>query len=130
MHSQPMKRKEPTNMRLLGPTAFANGPTIVELQGDWIIDSVEHCVKSNKKTMDATAQSEAGWTKHVADLTDITLFPGTDSWYMGANIPGKPREALNYAGGIPRYVRECKEVAEKGYAGFAFDAPYNTSVKA
>ena len=93
--------------------------------------------------MDPTAQSEAGWTKHVADLCDITLFPGTDSWYMGqvhsyslktdriliydrANIPGKPRESLNYAGGIPRYVRESKEVAEKGYAGFAFDAPYDT----
>jgi cation diffusion facilitator CzcD-associated flavoprotein CzcO len=108
-----------------GPTAFSNGPTCVEVQGEWIIDAVEHCVKNNVKTMDATAQSEAGWTKHVADLTDITLFPGTDSWYMGANIPGKPREALNYAGGIPRYTRECNEVAEKGYAGFAFDAPYD-----
>ncbi|KAH8678900.1 putative cyclopentanone 1,2-monooxygenase [Tricladium varicosporioides] len=113
-----------------GPTAFANGPTIVELQGDWIIDAIDYCEKNNKKTMDATAQSEAGWTKHVAELCDITLFPGTDSWYMGANIPGKPRESLNYAGGIPRYVRESKEVAEKGYTGFNFDTPYNTQVKA
>ncbi|EHL01590.1 putative Cyclopentanone 1,2-monooxygenase [Glarea lozoyensis 74030] len=109
-----------------GPTAFANGPTIVELQGDWIIDAIDYCEKNNKKTMDATAQSEAGWTKHVAELCDITLFPGTDSWYMGANVPGKPRESLNYAGGVPRYVRETKEVAEKGYAGFNFDAPYDT----
>jgi len=108
-----------------GPTAFANGPTIVELQGDWIINAIEHCHKNNVKTIDPTAQSEAGWTKHVADLCDITLFPGTNSWYMGANIPGKPRESLNYAGGIPRYVRECREVADKGYAGFAFDAPYD-----
>jgi hypothetical protein len=44
-----------------------------------------------------------------------------------ANIPGKPRESLNYTGGIPKYVRESKEVAEKGYAGFAFDAPYDTA---
>ena len=43
-----------------------------------------------------------------------------------ANVPGKPRESLNYAGGIPRYVRETKEVAEKGYAGFNFDATYDT----
>ncbi|RDL30701.1 uncharacterized protein BP5553_10046 [Venustampulla echinocandica] len=116
-----------------GPTAFANGPTIVELQGDWIIDAIEYTTKNNKKTIDPTAQSEAGWqvptsfcgvTKHVAELSDITLFPGTDSWYMGANIPGKPREALNYSGGIPRYVRESQEVADKGYAGFTFDAPY------
>ena len=128
---------------LSGPTAFANGPTIVELQGDWIIDAIEYCNKNNKKTMDPTAQAEAGWTKHVADLCDITLFPGTESWYMGvrisqinlrkdqmlihekANIPGKPRESLSYAGGIPRYMRESKEVAEKGYVGFAFDAPYD-----
>lgn len=71
----------------LGPTAFANGPTIVELQGDWIIDAIDYCNKNNKKTMDPTAQSEAGWTKHVAELCDITLFPGTDSWYMGVCIP-------------------------------------------
>ena len=44
----------------------------------------------------------------------------------GTNIPGKPRDALNYAGGIPWYVRECKEVAEKGFAGFSFDAPYDS----
>lgn len=48
---------------------------------------------------------------------------------MGANVPGKPRESLNYAGGIPRYVRECKEVAEKNYDGFAFDAPYDVKAK-
>lgn len=66
-----------------GPTAFANGPTIVELQGDWIIDAIDYTTKNNKKTIDATAQSEAGWAKHVAELTDITLFPRTDSWYMG-----------------------------------------------
>jgi hypothetical protein len=69
-----------------GPTAFANGPTIVELQGDWIIDAIDYCEKNGKKTMDATAQSEAGWTKHVAELCDITLFPGTDSWYMGVSL--------------------------------------------
>ena len=103
---------------------------IVELQGDWIGNAIDWCVKNNKKTIDPTAQSEAEWTKHVADLCDITLFPGTQGWYMGTNIPGKPRESLNYTGGILRYVRETREVVDKGYVGFRFDAPYDTKVKA
>lgn len=44
----------------------------------------------------------------VTDLCNLTLLPGTSSWYMGANIPGKPRESLNYTGGVPRYNRECQ----------------------
>lgn len=112
-----------------GPTAFANGPTIVELQGDWIIDAIEYTVKHGKKTIDPTQQSEAGWTKHVADLCDITLLPYTQSWYMGDNIPGKPRESLNYIGGLARYVRETREIADKGYAGFNFDVPYDTGTQ-
>ncbi len=58
----------------------------------------------------------------VTDLCNLTLFPGTSSWYMGANIPGKPRESLNYTGGVPRYNRECKEKAENGYEGFTLTA--------
>ncbi|RDW80447.1 hypothetical protein BP5796_05145 [Coleophoma crateriformis] len=107
-----------------GPTAFANGPTIVELQGDWIVRCIKYVHEHNHETIDATAEAEALWTKHVAELCDKTLFPGTDSWYMGANIPGKPRESLNYAGGIPRYVRECREKEDKGYEGFIFDKSY------
>lgn len=72
-----------TNVFSLGPTAFANGPTIVELQGDWIVKAIDYIVKNNHRTMDPTAESEALWTKHVAELCDETLFPGTDSWYMG-----------------------------------------------
>ncbi len=58
--------------------------------------------------------------KQVTQLCDITLFPGTKSWYMGANIPGKPLESLNYTGGVPRYGREVDEKAQKGYEGFTF----------
>ncbi|KAL3427218.1 hypothetical protein PVAG01_00727 [Phlyctema vagabunda] len=113
-----------------GPTAFANGPTIVELQGDWIINAIEHTEKQKHRTIDPTAEAEALWTKHIAELSDLTLFPQTDSWYMGTNIPGKPKENLNYTGGIPRYVRECREIQDKGYEGFAFDADYGATAKA
>jgi cyclohexanone monooxygenase len=54
----------------------------------------------------------------VKELADTTLFPQTDSWYMGANIPGKPRVFMPYVGGFDRYRKRCNEVAAKGYEGF------------
>jgi cyclohexanone monooxygenase len=58
----------------------------------------------------------------VIDLVSTTLVPSTDSWYMGANIPGKPRKFLAYIGpeGVGGYRRKCDEIAAEGYAGFAF----------
>jgi cyclohexanone monooxygenase len=55
----------------------------------------------------------------VLALADATLFPRADSWYLGANIPGKPREILSFAGGLPAYMAKCAESAERGYEGFA-----------
>jgi cation diffusion facilitator CzcD-associated flavoprotein CzcO len=70
-------------LTLSGPTGFANGQTIVELQGDWVVDAIDYCNKNDKRTMEPTAQSEADWTKQVAELCAITLFPKTD---MGVSI--------------------------------------------
>jgi cyclohexanone monooxygenase len=100
------------------PTAFSNGPTCIEVQGEWVSKCIDHINKTGKSRIDATPEAEEGWTKQVAHFTNISLVPGTDSWYIGANIPGKLRETLNYMGGIPTYLRECNECAEKGYAGF------------
>jgi cyclohexanone monooxygenase len=55
----------------------------------------------------------------VLALADKTLFPRADSWYFGANIPGKRREMLIFAGGLPAYIAKCRDSAEKGYEGFA-----------
>jgi len=55
----------------------------------------------------------------VLELADATLFPRADSWYFGVNIPGKPREMLAFAGGLPTYMAKCWESAERGYEGFA-----------
>jgi hypothetical protein len=54
-----------------------------------------------------------------APIADATLFPQADSWYLGANIPGKPREMLSFAGGLSTYMAKCNESAERGYEGFA-----------
>lgn len=72
------------------PGAFANGPTLVELQGDWVIDAIDYCTKNNKKTMDATAASEAEWANHVAEIFNSTLFPATNSWYNGYDVSANP----------------------------------------
>ena len=101
-----------------GPTAFSNGPTCVECQGDWIVDAVAKCKQEGIKRLEATKEAEEEWRQKVTELSDKTLFPGTSSWYMGANVPGKPREQLNFAGGIPLYEKECR-TALQNWQGFA-----------
>ena len=100
-----------------GPTAFSNGPSCVEAQGNWIVDAIQKMEDENVKSINPTKDAEERWRKHVTELSDKTLFPGTASWYMGANIPGKPREQLNYAGGIPLYEEQCRK-SLKAWDGF------------
>ncbi|KAF2444908.1 FAD/NAD(P)-binding domain-containing protein [Karstenula rhodostoma CBS 690.94] len=101
-----------------GPTAFSNGPTCVEVQGDWIVEAMTQLKKDDIQYCDATKEAMEIWRQKVTELSDKTLFPGTSSWYMGANIPGKPREQLNYAGGFPLYEKECRESLDNGLQGF------------
>ena len=81
----------------------------MEAQGNWIIDAIAKIKKENIKSIDATKDAEEEWRRNVKEISDKTLFPGTSSWYMGANVPGKPREQLNYAGGLPLYEKEVRE---------------------
>ena len=69
-----------------GPTAFSNGPSCIECQGDWIVDAIAKMRKDNIKTIEATREAEKQWKALVTELSDKTLFPLTDSWYMGSNI--------------------------------------------
>lgn len=102
------------------PSGFCNGPTCAELQGDWVVEFLRHMRDTGVSRFDATAEAEQIWKDHVRQVGAMTLFPLADSWYMGANIPGKPRELLNYPGGVPLYLQLCRESAEKGYEGFVF----------
>jgi len=74
--------------------------------------------RNNLRRIEATPEAEEAWRDHVAELVGATLFPRAQSWYMGANIPGKKREMLVYPGGLPLYLQKCKESADAGYAGF------------
>jgi cyclohexanone monooxygenase len=101
------------------PNAFCNGPTCAEVQGDWIAQLLDHLRQRNYTRVEATVAAEEAWRAQVLELADATLFPRADSWYLGANIPGKPREMLSFAGGLPTYIAQCNESAERGYEGFA-----------
>jgi cyclohexanone monooxygenase len=68
--------------------------------------------------VEATVEAEDTWVGHNAEVAEATLFPSCNSWYIGANIPGKPRVFTPYIGGFPAYVEKCDEVAANGYEGF------------
>ena len=101
------------------PSGFANGPTNAELQGEWIVRMLGKMRDAGLTTIEATPESEREWGQLVKDLTHMTLFPKAESWYMGANIPGKKRQLLGYPGGLPDYLARCEEVLEQGFRGFA-----------
>jgi cation diffusion facilitator CzcD-associated flavoprotein CzcO len=101
------------------PNGFCNGPTCAEVQGEWIARLLDHLRQRNYTRVEATVPAEEAWRAQVLELADATLFPRADSWYVGANIPGKPREMLSFTGGLPAYMAKCRESAERGYEGFA-----------
>jgi cyclohexanone monooxygenase len=100
------------------PSGFCNGPTCAELQGEWIVELLETLRRDGVTRIEATSDAEDAWTEHIAEVTDATLFPLANSWYMGANVPGKKRQMLNYPGGLPAYLQTCRDIAAKGYDGF------------
>jgi len=99
------------------PTAFCNGPTCAELQGDWVVDCLCYLRDNGFTRIEATADAGASWTQHMAELASFTLLPQAESWYMGANIPGKPRQLLHHPG-VQDYAAFCVQSAENGYSGF------------
>jgi cyclohexanone monooxygenase len=72
--------------------------------------------------MEASREAEDKWVAHVNEVAHTTLYPQANSWYMGANIPGKPRIFMPYIGGVGAYRQICNEVAAKGYEGFGMTA--------
>lgn len=90
------------------PTAFTNGPVFIEVQVDVILDFMKKLRSENIVSIEAQRPAEEKWKQAIQDANDKTLLPLTDSWYMGANVPGKKREQLNYLGGIQQYEVECR----------------------
>lgn len=90
----------------------------IEQHVDWIADALEHLGKHQLDRIEPSPQAEAEWVGHVNAVADSTLYPLANSWYVGANIPGKPRVFMPYVGGFDRYKKRCDEVTAGGYEGF------------
>lgn len=100
------------------PSVISNVMISIEQHVDWITDLIDYMDKQHLARVDVDPEAEREWTQHVNDVANATLFPKTNSWYMGDNVPGKPRAVLAYFGGVGKYRDTCDEVQREGYRGF------------
>lgn len=94
------------------PTSLANGPPFIEMEVDWICGAIEKMQKESIHSIEPTHQAAEHWRDQVFEASQRTLYPKTESWYMGANIPGKRREPLIWLGGMPSWWKCCTEALE------------------
>jgi cyclohexanone monooxygenase len=100
------------------PSVMSNMAVSIEQHVDWITDCLAYLRDQGHGCIEATTEAESEWVQHVRDVSESTLFPLANSWYLGANVPGKPRVFMAYLG-VGAYAEKCREVATDGYAGFA-----------
>jgi cyclohexanone monooxygenase len=100
------------------PSVLSNMIVSIEQHVDWIADCITYLREQGKASIEAAVEAEDAWVEHVNEVGHMTLYPLADSWYMGANIPGKPRIFMPYIGGVGVYRQKCDDVAAKGYEGF------------
>jgi cation diffusion facilitator CzcD-associated flavoprotein CzcO len=103
------------------PSVLSNMIVSIEQHVDWIADCIAYLREHGLRTAEATTAAEEAWVAHVNEVGHATLYPRANSWYMGANIPGKPRIFMPYIGGVGIYRQKCDEVAANDYAGFSLD---------
>ena len=105
------------------PSVLSNMMVSIEQHVDWITDCLVDQRAGGFDTIEPTPTAQDGWGVHVDDCASITLHPTAASWYMGANVPGKPRVFLPYIGGVGPYRQAGAEVVEQGYLGFTRTGP-------
>ena len=104
------------------PSVLSNMIVSIEQHVEWITDCIAHMRDRDLVAMEASQDAEDKWVAHVNEVAHTTLYPQANSWYMGANIPGKPQIFMPYIGGVGLYRQICNDVAAKGYEGFAMTA--------
>jgi cation diffusion facilitator CzcD-associated flavoprotein CzcO len=105
------------------PSVLCNMPVAIEQHVEWIAACIAHMRGNGLARIEANPEAMETWVAHVNDTANATLLPqATHSWYLGANVPGKPRVFMPYAGGMARYRAICDEVAANGYQGFRLSA--------
>lgn len=113
----------PNFFNIAGPgstSAFTLGTLAIEHHVNWIADCIQFLKTNNYVSAVATDEAEQGWVAYVNRAAHRSLLLGCNSWYLGANIAGKPRQFMPLAAGFPSYAKRCAEVVEKGYEGFSF----------
>ena len=102
------------------PSVLCNMPVAIEQHAEWITDCIAYMREHGLERIEATPEAMANWVEQVNTVAGATLLPlATSSWYLGANIPGKTRVFMPYAGGMVPYRKICNDVAANNYEGFA-----------
>jgi cyclohexanone monooxygenase len=112
------------------PSVLSNMIVSIEQHVDWITDCIGYMRDRGFEAMEANKDAEDSWVAHVNEVAHTTLYPQANSWYMGANIPGKPQIFMPYIGGVGVYRQICNDVAAKGYEGFTMTAAARPQKKA
>jgi len=102
------------------PSVLSNMIVSIEQHVDWIADCIGNMDERGLTTIEPTVEAEENWIAHVNEAAEGTMLtaPSCNSWYLGANIPGKPRIFMPYVSGVGEYRRQCDEIAARGYEGF------------
>ncbi|MGD9530096.1 MAG: flavin-containing monooxygenase [Pseudonocardia sp.] len=108
-----------TAVPLAPSAALCNMTTCLQQQTEWISDAIRHVREQGGSTIEPTREGEEAWVAHHEETSGATLIANTTGWYLGSNVPGKPRRVLSYCGGVGTYRQKCDEVAANGYPGFA-----------
>jgi cyclohexanone monooxygenase len=109
------------------PAGLTNAIVSIEQHVEWISDCLAYMGDRGLESIEASGQAEETWVAHVNDVASKTLYPKANSWFMGANIPGKPRVFLPYIESVARYRQICLDVAAKGYEGFVLNGAHETN---
>lgn len=108
------------------PSVLSNMLVSIEQHVDWISDCIAWMGERNLATIEATSEAEDEWAKHTDLQAHLSLYPKANSWYMGANVPGKPRMFMAYVGGVGVYRQVCDSIAAANYEGFSFSEAKST----
>ena len=101
------------------PSVLCNMPVAIEQHVDWITDCIAHMRAHGLERIEALPEAMDRWVEAVNAAANATLLPQAHhSWYLGANVPGKPRVFMPYAGGMAHYRKICEDAARKNYEGF------------
>jgi cation diffusion facilitator CzcD-associated flavoprotein CzcO len=102
------------------PSVLSNMVPGVEHHVDWIAECLVHLRAHELRTIEPTSEAQDAWSEHVVRTAAPTMYASDscNSWYLGANVPGKPRVFMVYLGGFPTYIAECQEIVDAGYRGF------------